>query len=171
MEKREVREIVNRDPEFILFKSIFLRLKERYSLSSTELLNNVEDNLNIILLNIFIHMLSPLETITKYLKENSQYSIKSISKIINRSEKTVWFAYNSSRKKHPFPLQFSDTKYFIDPSIFADRKFSIMEHIVFHLKTAYALAFRDIAKLINRDPRTVWTTYRRYLDKNKNERN
>ncbi|MBU0535899.1 MAG: hypothetical protein KKE20_02970 [Nanoarchaeota archaeon] len=45
--------------------------------------------------------------------------------------------------------------------IFRDRTVSVLEAIVEYMKDDLDLTFHDIAKLLNRDDRTVWTCYSR----------
>lgn len=45
--------------------------------------------------------------------------------------------------------------------LFSDRTLSILEHITTYLKEQHGLSYKEIAILLNRDQRTVWTTYQR----------
>lgn len=53
----------------------------------------------------------------------------------------------------------------IPSSIFKDRKLSVLESLVEYMHDKENLAFKDIAKLLNRDGRTVWTVYDRLKKK------
>lgn len=55
------------------------------------------------------------------------------------------------------------TKEYIDiPSfVFKDRTLSVLEVMVEYLRDNKKMRFHDIAVIINRDDRTVWTVYRR----------
>lgn len=46
-------------------------------------------------------------------------------------------------------------------SIFRDRSLSVLEVIVEYLKDHQRLTFHEIAVLLNRDDRTIWTVYSR----------
>ncbi len=54
-------------------------------------------------------------------------------------------------------------KEYIDiPSfVFKDRTLSVLEVMVEYLKDNKKMKFHEIAQIINRDDRTVWTVYRR----------
>jgi len=54
-------------------------------------------------------------------------------------------------------------KEYIDiPSfVFKDRTLSVLEVMVEYLRENKKMRFHDIAQIINRDDRTVWTVYRR----------
>jgi len=47
-----------------------------------------------------------------------------------------------------------------------DRTFSILESVVKFLKEKRALTYHEIAVLLNRDDRTIWTVYNRVKKKN-----
>lgn len=115
----------------------------------------------VIPLSIFNKKLSPLETVVKYLKEELDYDFKRISLLLNRSQKTVWQAYDFSKKKFKDRLTVEFSDYDIEISVLSDRKFSILESIVMFLKDKKNLTFHKIALLLDRDDRTIWTVYSR----------
>ncbi|MBD3350718.1 MAG: hypothetical protein GF364_04440 [Candidatus Lokiarchaeota archaeon] len=45
--------------------------------------------------------------------------------------------------------------------ILGDRTFSILEATVYYLKNNKKLSYRKIAKILNRDDRTIFTVYKR----------
>ncbi len=49
----------------------------------------------------------------------------------------------------------------IPSSIFRDRSLSVLEVLVRYLKDEKKLSFHEIAVLLNRDDRTIWTVYSR----------
>ncbi|MDD9952762.1 MAG: sigma-70 region 4 domain-containing protein [Candidatus Woesearchaeota archaeon] len=55
-----------------------------------------------------------------------------------------------------------DERYVNIPSfIFRDRSLAALEAIVVYLKDSQGLTYAQIARLLNRDDRTIWTTYTR----------
>jgi hypothetical protein len=56
-------------------------------------------------------------------------------------------------------------KYTIPLSIVCDRNVSIFETIVEYLKDHHGLTYHEIAVLLNRDDRTIWTVYNRAAKK------
>ncbi|MBD3313091.1 hypothetical protein GF345_01480 [Candidatus Woesearchaeota archaeon] len=58
----------------------------------------------------------------------------------------------------------------IPSRIFKDRAVSVLEAIVEYMKDELDLTFHDIAKLLNRDDRTVWTCYSRTKKKRQESR-
>ena len=49
----------------------------------------------------------------------------------------------------------------IPTSIFQDRDLSVLEAIAEYLKEKKGMRYSEIAKLLNRDDRTIWTAYNR----------
>jgi hypothetical protein len=56
----------------------------------------------------------------------------------------------------------------IPSSIFLDRNISVLEVLVRYLKEQKKLKYHEIAVLLNRDDRTIWTCYNRALKKRGN---
>jgi DNA-directed RNA polymerase specialized sigma24 family protein len=149
------------DEDFKEFRKLYDKLKKNYRVTSTELVSKVEEKELLIPVTIFNKKLSPLETVSKYFKENLGLSNKEIAKLLSRSEKTIWQAYNSSKKKYPKQLEVAETKYVIPISKLSNRKFSAFESIVSYLRSKFELSYHDIAVLLNRDDRTIWTLHHR----------
>ena len=55
----------------------------------------------------------------------------------------------------------------IPTSIFQDRELSVLEAITEYLKEKKGMRYSEIAKLLNRDDRTIWTSYNRAKAKRK----
>jgi len=122
-------------------------------------------------INIFNNdFLSSLETVTKYMKEELNYRFRDIALLLNRSQKTVWDAYDGSRKKMDsrFSLD-KDIRFLIPSFVFKDRSISFLEALTEYLKDNLNLRYCQIASLLNRDPRTIWTVYHRAKNKRKND--
>lgn len=55
----------------------------------------------------------------------------------------------------------------IPTSVFRDRTLKVLESLVEYLKESEGLTYHQIAKLLNRDDRTIWTVYQRAKKKRK----
>lgn len=55
----------------------------------------------------------------------------------------------------------------IPSSIFKDRKLSVLEVMAEYFKEVKGLKYSEIARLLNRDDRTIWTAYKRAKEKRK----
>ena len=146
------------------------------SLSKAELLSFIEKNLPSISeadlpvkreteeipISVFDNKeLSSLETICKYLKENCNLSYHEIAVLLNRNDRTIWTTYNNAHKKLETRFTVVKSDYFIPISIFIERKLSVLESIAVYLKENCNLTFHQIAVLLNRNDRTIWTVYNR----------
>lgn len=109
--------------------------------------------------------LSPGETIIKYLRENLGHDYNTISSILNRDYQSVYTSYKKTLKKMNGRLTPYETKYNMPLILIRDRSLSISEHIVRHLKEDYNLKYTDIAKMLKRDSKTIWTLYKRANEK------
>ena len=147
-------------------KKLFIRIKERYHLDSSELLNKLEEKEILIPASVFSENLSSLETIVKYLKENLGLKNKEIAKITKRSVKTIYQAYSSANEKARKKFEIKEAKYYIPASALTNRKLGVLESIVKFLKESYELNYSEIGRLLGRDPRTIWTAYSRMREKN-----
>lgn len=58
----------------------------------------------------------------------------------------------------------------IPSSIFKDRTLSVLEAMVEYLKEKQNFTYHQIALLLNRDERNIWTVYSRAKEKRKNQR-
>lgn len=151
----------------LLIENVSSYLKNKYKINNEQLKNIISEKEAKITIpvSIFNKKLSSLETIIKFLKENYKLSFKESSKLLNRRYTTIINSYKNSLKKFPKKLIIKDIKYSIPVSILKNRKFSVLENIVFYLKDEFGLRFSEIARLLRRDARTVWTVYKRKQQK------
>ena len=137
-----------------------IKIKEELKLNNNELINEVKENIQIPL-SIFINN-SPLESLVKYLKENIGLNLSEISRLLNRDERTIWITYNNSKKITRLDLS---SKVKVDVVIFSDRKFSVLENLVYYLVKEENYSLSEISKLISRNYKTIWTLCRRAKEK------
>ena len=103
-----------------------------------------------------------MEALVKYLKENIGLSLHDIASLLNRDERTIWITYNNAREISRLDLS---SKVKVDVIIFADRKFSILENLVYYLIKEENYSLQEISKLISRDYKTIWTLQKRAKEK------
>ena len=56
---------------------------------------------------------------------------------------------------------YEKTSLAIPSSIFKNRKLSVLEAITVYLRDKKSMTYAEIARLLNRNDRTVWTSYQR----------
>jgi len=109
--------------------------------------------------------LSGLELVCKYLKEDLGIRIADIAKLLDRDYRTVWTTCSIANKKHSGRLSVPKSDYFFPTLILANRKLSVLEAIVSYLKDGLGLRFSEIATVLHRDQRNIWTVYSRAAKK------
>lgn len=115
-------------------------------------------------ITIFSKEVGALETLCKYMKENLGMSYHEIAIALNRNERTIWTACHKAQEKSKEKIYVGKTEIFIPSSILGDRKYTILEAVIVHLKSR-GMRFNEIAKLVDRDQRNVWTIYSRAIKK------
>ena len=158
------------DKSFQILKLAIEEIKQRYGLSSNEILSFIEEKKVakevLIPVSVFsTEELSALESVCKYLKEDLEFSYNKIALLLNRNHRTIWTTYNNAIGKLKDKLVVKESRYFVPASVFADRKLSVLEAIVSYLRERYKLRYSEIAVLLNRDERNVWSVYQRKLRK------
>lgn len=118
--------------------------------------SRVKGNEVMIPISIFSENLSPAEALCKYLNENKELKFSEIAKLIGRNQRTVWTNCNNAGK---IKIQAKEGLE-IPARIFDDKDLSILEAVVCHLKNE-GYSNLEIAKILNRDSKNVWTLYSR----------
>ncbi len=146
--------------QFEIAKDALLPIKERYSITLNELFSFVKNQL-FLPIQIFNKKLTVLESIVTYLKEEKSFSFRHIADLIGRDERNIWGVYNRSGKKQYKKPIVNNARIWIPVSIFSDTTLSALESIVKFLKEELEISYHEIACLLKRDDRTIWTVYMR----------
>lgn len=132
----------------------------------------LRQNYSVVPSSIFLDRnLAPLESISEYLKEEKGLSYHEIAVLVDRNDRTIWTCYNRAKKKRAEnPKGVILTKHVVEIpiEIFKNRTFAPLESITSHLKEVADLSFHEIAVLLNRNDRTIWTCYNRVQKKTAN---
>jgi DNA-directed RNA polymerase specialized sigma24 family protein len=142
----------------LLFNKFEQNLKEKYSLEHKE-------DENAVPAEIFADKLSPSEAVVKYLKENKQKTYREIAVILKRDERGIWGSYRRSLKKLRAPFEIAEPQISIPLITLSDRRLSILEAVVFHLKEVVGKRGTEISRLLNKSPTTISTVYLRAKNK------
>ncbi len=116
-------------------------------------------------------ILSSLELIVKYLHENLGLKFSKIAKLIGRNNVALANSYRIAVQKHPSKLVVKPSVFVVPCSILKNRKLSVLENISYYLKNNYKLTYHDVAVLLRKNDRTIWTVYQRALKKLSYEKN
>ncbi len=115
--------------------------------------------------SIFKTGIGPLAALCIYLKDYEKLSLSEIANKLNRDQRTIWATYNKAKQKVR-NLELDSLR--VPLSIFQNRRKSIMENLVYHLRSELNMTLKDIAKLLGRNNKTIWCFYSRALKKNEN---
>lgn len=154
-------------PPSALFTEILNVIQEKYRLSNKDLAATVQEILatraeqESFPIAIITKKLTVLESVLKYLREEKHYSLHKIAELLGRNEKNLWHAYQSAKRKMPAHLKADPSSTIVPLEIFSNERFSPLEAVVAYLKEEKNLSFHEIALLLSRDDRTIWTTYMR----------
>ena len=138
------------------------KLKEEQGVSLSEMLSDVrrEKEALQIPIDVFRQDIGPSEALCKYLKENVGFNYSEIADALNRDDRTVWINYrNAANKKAAKTRVRADTVY-VPISVFKDRRLSVLEAVVNYFRNR-GLTNVEIARLLGKDPRNIWTLYSR----------
>ncbi|MBN1503088.1 hypothetical protein JW930_06080 [Candidatus Woesearchaeota archaeon] len=141
-------------------------LKKEYNLSFSQICELVEQDRDILVpVQIFSFDLSPLESLVKFLKENRDFNYHKIGILLNRDERTIWITYKNAIKKQKDKFIVKKIKYLVPVEKLQNRKYSVLESLCSYLIMKENLSINDISILLNKNPSSIWTVYKRYLKK------
>ncbi len=138
----------------------FLQKMEREGISKEEVISALRMDEKKIPTSIFRSALSPLQACVKYLFERGM-RYHEIAEILGRDHRTIWNTYRNASPIMKGVLAPEPTRYHLPLHIFSDRRLSFLEHVCMHLRERYALSYHEIAVLIGKNDRTVWTVCKR----------
>lgn len=154
------------EEKFILkiMEELASRLRQGHNYSNQEIINLLQKEELLVPVEIFSSGLAPAESLTKFLKENCDKNFHEISLLIKRNEKSIWQNYHRAIKK--MPSQFIVEGVLKLPvSVFGDKRLSVFECLIFHLKEQKQMKNSKIAKLLGKHPANVWSVYNRAMKK------
>ncbi len=120
--------------------------------------DKISETKNKIPITLFLNNAGYLELLTYYMKETLQMPLSKIARSLNRDQRTIWSSYNNAKQKVP-KLKIEKTSTFIPIDIFSNREQSPLSSITAHLSKEITL--KEIAKLLKKDYRTIWTAHNR----------
>ena len=158
----ELRKEYSKEKETII-NQLIKAVQEEYKVSRRDVLSLIRKEIEIPI-NTFSKELGALESIVKYMKENLNMKYNEIAKELGRDERTIWTAYKKATEKQKEPFKIKRTEIIIPVSIFKDERLTILESIILYIKEK-EMKFSEIAKLLERDQRNIWTIYSRAIKK------
>jgi len=139
--------------------------KELKSLISSLESEKKEADKSKIPLEIFSSNLGALEALVKYLRENLNFKYKYINEISNKSIGALGKTYASASLKQKEKFVIKDFKNSIDIEILFAEGFTVLANIILFLRDSKAMKFSEIAALLSRNVKSVWTVYHNAKEK------
>ncbi len=124
----------------------------------SDFLDKKEDQVPI---SIFSEELSPFESIVKYLIQEKNFSYSECGRILNKDRQVIWTTFKRTEKKSHKKFSSLVSKYSIPISELNSETKSMAEIIVFYLKNTHSLKLTEIARLLKRSQKTIWTLQNR----------
>ncbi|MBN1156874.1 hypothetical protein JXA85_04605 [Candidatus Woesearchaeota archaeon] len=168
-----------REDELVTDRTLFAinflinELREKYNIGYDEVSKLITErqeqlNLSVVPLEIFSERpLGILECIVKFLREERGMSLNQIAKMLLRDNRTIWSSYNNSLKKKKTRFGLKKTRIAIPTEIFRDRSTGLLESLSIYLRDRRRMSFHQIGVALNRDERTIWTSYNKGKKKGK----
>ena len=148
--------------EIELVKTLIDKISSTYNISSQEIIDKLQAPSDAIDAAAFsIDALSPTEVLVKYLREKKFNKFSEIARFLKRSQNTIQTTYNNAQKKHPKVLSFTNSNINVPLSIFSSEKFTVFESLVRYLRDSKNMTNRDIAVILKKSNKTIWTVYSR----------
>jgi len=106
-------------------------------------------------LSIFNPALGSLESIVKYFREELFLDYDTIARILYRNAGPIGITYRRTKTKFKGRLDISSEE-MLPISVFQNRRLSVFENIAHHLEKN-GHDWHEIARILHRDDKTVWT--------------
>jgi len=150
---------------------------EKHDMSADEtfhLLSSIKDKQKVVSIPSYVlryKSLGIIESVTKYLKEHMNLSYHQIALLLQRDDRVIWVTYNRAIKKISEKLTVDEPNIWLPISIFSKNENGPLETIATYLKDNLNMRFSEIARILNRDNRSVWASYNKVKKKYQNAEN
>lgn len=133
------------------------RIVRSYGLSPEDVAVILREREDMVPVSIFGNdVLTPLEALVKYLRENRGMRFAQIAPIAGRDQRNIAATYHRAKEKEPELLLELPVRHYFPLKLLQDRRLSVFEHVVAHLQRQ-GLTLSEIAAITRRDQRTIWT--------------
>jgi len=116
-------------------------------------------------IDILTDKLTVFESVVKHLHEEQEISLSKIAQILHRDKRNIWQIYANAKAKVPRRTVAKGATFWVPIHIFS-AKLSPTEAVVLYLRAKKKLSFSEIARLLSKEYRTIWTIYDRARKKN-----
>src|SRR3989338_1616943 len=100
-----------------------------------------------------------IEATVKYMKEELNLTYHQIAEITKRDDRVGWVMYNRAIKKSIEKSKVEEPNLWLPVSVFTIKELGPMESLASYMKDQLGMSLNEIAKMLDRDNRTVWACY------------
>lgn len=169
IEQRLGRIFVEENAALSRLDTIFSGLSSKYKMNYANIIGMLKKRQSLLSIpaSIFNNQLSPLENVVLYLNVRLRFSQTQITNILRRDYTTIWTTLEHASKKiskavYGGILKVREKEEILIPiRIFANRKLSILESLSIYIKNQFSLSYHQIALLLGKNDRTIWTVVNR----------
>ncbi len=167
IEQRLGRIFVEENAALSRLDTIFSGLSSKYKMNYANIIEMLKKRQSLLSIpaSIFNNQLSPLENVALYLNVRLRFSQTQIANILKRDHTTIWTTLeHASRKisKSMYEEMLKEQEKILIPiKIFSNRKLSILESLSIYVKNKFGLSYHQIALLLGKNDRTIWTVVNR----------
>ena len=154
--------------ELSRLNDVLSTLSGRYGLTQDELLRMIakRKDYTSIPVSIFNNILSPLENVVCYLYIKLEFSQTKIANLLKRDHTTIWTTIKKgltkiNRSKYKQLISNLNEGYLVPLQSLSDRKLSILESVSIYMKDKFNLSYHEIATILGKNDRTIWTVINR----------
>ena len=133
----------------------FDTLCKQYGIEPEQVLSIVQSRKDGIPLSIFNDKLGALESIVKYMREDLCLPYSAIASLLGKNEGPIGVTYRRTAKKLPGKLD-TGSEMLLPFSVLENKRLSVLESISTHL-AASGKDWHEIAKIMHRHDKTIWT--------------
>ncbi|MBR9699934.1 hypothetical protein GOV09_05745 [Candidatus Woesearchaeota archaeon] len=161
-EKRLGKVYLQEKSSLVKLDSLFSELSQKYGMdyqNVAQLLRRFQSYLTIPA-SLFKTRVSPLEAVVLFLHLKYKCTQTQMAEILHRDHTTIWTTLDNAWKKTTkaqFLQSIEESEILIPVHLLSNRRLSILEVVASYIKDKYSLKYREIATLLDRDDRTVWT--------------
>ena len=166
-EKRFGRVFIEEGRSLRRLGAILSTISEKYSMDEDKMANIISKRAKYasIPVDVFNNSLSPLENVVLYMHLKLGLSQARIAEMLARDHTTIWTTLENALKKADRrkygDMDVGDKRIAVPISIFANRQLSILENLSIYIKDRFKLSYHEIALLLGKNDRTIWTVVSR----------
>ncbi|MBR9677595.1 hypothetical protein GOV04_05640 [Candidatus Woesearchaeota archaeon] len=158
--------------ELELIKTLIDKVSQDYQITPADIIKQLAEPTDTIDAAAFSNkLLSPTQVLVKCLRENKFSKLADIARFLKRNQNTIQTTYKKAQEKQPSKITYRSSLYKVPLEVFSTKQFTVFESLVKYLRESENLSNKQIASLLSKSNKTIWTVYARTKTKNEQEKN